>query len=233
MEKLSSLFVGVVDFFAALLPGAATVGVLLYFAPSWYVAQVRAVTGSENVTIAAALVAAYILGQVMNATGGWVLDWIYDMFYDPERGWFVANEGRFPRLVKWSQEYPSTRIATGVIEERGAVRKDNLRKALDSVAPAEAGNVYQRVRGYLAHTAPAAFEQIERMESEQKFFRTATVATIVIAYAVHEPWLCLVAAFLMTRYVDRRRKTIERAYMLFSFRALGASTARANSLARP
>jgi hypothetical protein len=94
MEKLGSVFIGVVDFFAALLPGLATIGVLLFLAPVEYHEQLREIVTTNEAALSAFAVAAYILGQTMNAVGGFVLDVIYDVFYDPRQGLFVGTSAQ-------------------------------------------------------------------------------------------------------------------------------------------
>lgn len=248
MEKLSSIFIGVVDFFAVLLPGGATVGILLLLAPPQCLDLVRGV-GTTETAAAALLVSAYIVGQTMNALGGYLLDLIYDVLYDPRQGLLVgkslvqnapSTKSLASRIVnRWQVvvgkvhdwRSPLLRVVSGLTEKDTAGRGDKLKNDLDALAGASPSpGVYQRIRSYFSLTIPAAFEQIQRLESEQKFFRTATVAGVVIAIVARSQrmqtgWIWLVSLFFMTRYISKRRKTIERAYMLFGLRSVASRTA--------
>jgi hypothetical protein len=233
VEKLSSVFIGVVDFFAALLPGAATVAVLLAVAPNAWTAELASYVTSEELQLLALIGAGYIVGQVMNSVGSYALDVVYDAFYAPDHGILVGVtdapgwRGMLAKVHGW--RFPLGAFISGVIEKDTEARAEKLGLALDTIAgPAPTRGVYGRIRAYCSIALPTAFEQIERLESEQKFFRTATVASVLIGIAMHRQgytgtWIWLLAAFLLTRYISRRRKTIERAYLFFGLRDVAAA----------
>jgi hypothetical protein len=82
MTKPSDFFIGVVDFFAVLLPGAALV----------YLLKPLMISGIAKVWLPATptqgwvmfLVLAYIAGHLLHALGSWLLDkYVYGKFYLP------------------------------------------------------------------------------------------------------------------------------------------------------
>jgi len=221
MERLETFFIGIVDVFAALLPGAATVGVMLLIYDR-DLALLDESLGFEQARLAGFVVTAYITGQILNSVGGFLLDPAYDCFYDPNHGWCTNVEWAIDaKHSKW----PPVRWCANIFECGAKARW----RALSQSVPGDKlrGSVYQRVRAHLQLGVPEAFAAIERLEAEQKFFRTTTVALALVGIVqlvcppnkISLGWPCLGAAiFLFTRYMHRRRKTINATYMYYSIR---------------
>lgn len=90
MAKPADFFIGIVDFFAVLLPGAILTGIVVRAAPG------IADDFSSGAGAAAFAVAAYVLGQLAYALGT-VLDRVYDKLY-VER--WKRRSGDDPYLVR-------------------------------------------------------------------------------------------------------------------------------------
>jgi hypothetical protein len=223
MAKPSDFYLGVLDFFGVLLPGAATLGGasslgILRPAVDGFVTNLQ--SGSR---IGAVLVLSYVVGQILNSIGSLVLDFVYDFLYEPGHGALSQGEKPPPgeAIFPWSNHLWDL-LRRGV-DHGTKARADTLKKEIDELVGNETvKGVYQRVRAYLRVAMPEAFAEVEKLEGEQKFFRTLTVGvTMLAAFAPpgDKPWLAGLAAILFVRYVGIRRRTVERAYVYFSVRA--------------
>jgi hypothetical protein len=212
MDKLGLAVVGVVDFFAALVPGVITLAALVLGLGLEDAVRARGEAG-----YVLAVVAAYLLGHGLNGLGSLILDAVYDVLYKPERGWLTRAE--LPRLWLWplSALFPHRKQA-----DRELAHVQSLLREL------RCGNVYQRVRAYLRLAAPTAFVDVERMEAEQKLLRSVCMALPLVGLAwglagrgpALEPAVLATAfglGFVLTlsRFCVVRGKTIDRAYLYF------------------
>jgi hypothetical protein len=99
MSKPGDFYVGVLDFFGALLPGAFVVGTarvlnIPYGVPGFVTARLTL----DASKIGAFLGLSYVVGQVCNALGSLVLDYFYDLLYAPGAGWLTCKKSPFERL---------------------------------------------------------------------------------------------------------------------------------------
>jgi hypothetical protein len=207
--KPSTFFLGIVDFFAAFLPGLLVVGAVVAVAGVGQNALGPFASSSE----AAALLlfgTAYMVGAMLNALASWVLD-----------GWFEEFEGAGPRPPKGSLSKGSH---WPLIDRVNA----ELARVGVSIPLASKSNPYPLVRSYLHLALPRTAAEVDRWEAEQKLFRTATVGAVALAVviAVQERWIGVgvavgVAVIAYRRYVELRHKTIRRAYHYFLMREVG------------
>lgn len=213
MDKLGLAVVGVVDFFAALVPGVITLAVLVIG-----LGLEEAVRARGEAGYVLAVVAAYLIGHGLNGLGSLILDAVYDVLYEPEHGWLTRAE--LPRLWLWPLRalFPHRKEADGELA--------HVRSLLREL---RCGNVYQRVRAYLRLAAPAAFVDVERMEAEQKLLRSVCMAVPLVGLAcaltgrvpaaltVPELVATLGGVFVLTlsRFCVVRGKTIDRACLYF------------------
>lgn len=92
MSKPEEFYIGVLDFFAVLLPGAFTVGVAITLGVPFDLRPL-AHEGSDRLffiaeaKVTSILVLSYVVGQVCNAFGSLLLDNLYDLLYAPGGGW--------------------------------------------------------------------------------------------------------------------------------------------------
>jgi hypothetical protein len=128
----SDFFIGVLAFFAIILPGA-----LLAFL--WQ--QVPAELIGDHLKIGsdlrwiAFLVAAYVLGQAIYALGSWFLDPVYDWTYEPYKTWKKRKKGEeLKTLIKGMMgtlegrtgTYPWARAYVGVRSSQAAASIERL-----------------------------------------------------------------------------------------------------------
>lgn len=193
--KPSEFFVGIVDFFAALLPGAiATWLALQYIDP----ADLRRWGGvaegsSEIVRGAAFFLTSYILGHFIYL-GGAQLDPWYDRWRQREHP--HGTDPNFQAAKKLRD-----RIS-------GELPKSGVRGAYTTLRWA---------RAYITIHAPNAILEIDQLEANSKFFRSLVVMFALIAahFLLHEqrPGLAAASASLSVlshwRYRDQRWKLTE------------------------
>lgn len=149
--KPTDLLLDVSSFFAILLPGT----IVAMIAP-------LVLTGNGSVprwildpaaNWPAFLVASYVAGQVVYALASWFLDPIGDITY---RRWRVSHGTALIREVK-------KRLANVYGEH------------------AEQTGLFPLARAYLLGSNPGAYLTIERIEADSKFFRSMTMAALLIA----------------------------------------------------
>lgn len=234
MSTLRDFHVGVLDFFGALLPGAVTLGVAVFLdVPLGLPSEIMSRQYQSSIVIASFCVASYVVGQMANAVGSIVLDWIYDLLYAPGKGWWSRPEKPAKTEGRPSLPQHAGQTLLGFLEHGAGERATELENALKDAtkSSAEIRGVYQTTRAYLRVSMPDAFSEVEKLEGDQKFFRALTVG--LAALTVSLAWLpaasarnatrwcvtLLLLTFLaMTRYLLVRRKTVERAYLYLSVR---------------
>ena len=165
--KPADLFVGVIDFFAVLLPGALVVAVALPVLPDAFYGDqgiVRPVQGAA--AWIAFLFAAYLAGHLLFLVGA-LLD---SSLYDPLRRTTVRASA----------------------DKAFDVAKKLRNEALGS--DAEAINTFQWARASLRLRMPAAIAEVERYEADSKFFRGLAVALYVLLAIFSRPGPALALA---------------------------------------
>jgi hypothetical protein len=207
MSKLSDFYIGVLDFFGALLPGIVTVGAAVALdVPSGIPGVIEGSLGLGATKLGAFMVVAYVVGQVSNSLGSFFLDLGYDTLYAPGKGWLSPKTPQEePRKKAGSKKHtspeteseppeehvvprwkvPLVQLEQSVVERGADLRKKLLSDHLDAIsqAPHGKGN-YARVRAYLKVAMPEAFADVEKLEGDQKFFRALTVGTVALALLV-------------------------------------------------
>ncbi len=192
MSKPSEFYVGVLDFFAILLPGAIATAVLLpKIGPCIVGPLVYAPTGEAG-NWAAFLICAYFLGHLIFLLGSYI-----DPLYNILRR----------RLNPYGNE-SAYRCAT------------RIRDSLVDEAEKKALNTFQWTRSVLIAKCPAAAEDVHRLEADSKFFRSLLVVCLLSAIAFFADGK-MVAGFVtialvppcFVRYYERRLKSTTQAYI--------------------
>ena len=151
--KPSDFFIGVMDFFTVLLPGAIVVGIGMQ--PISQLLQREAARGHLPPVVSGAqgwmvfLVGAYLTGHFLFLLGSF-LD---SPVYDPLREAAVPPE-----------------------RDRAFANATALRKELLPRTAAGSLNTFQWARAMLQLRAPAALTEVERYEADSKFFRSLAMA---------------------------------------------------------
>jgi len=219
-------FVGVIDFFAILLPGA----LLTYL---WR-CQIAVALNKESFQFQTTedwmifLFLAYLLGHIAFLLGSW-LDELYDWL---RKG---TPAGQTVRLAK-GKNFSHQRAMAGFLFRRNpddavtqAVRIKA--RALAALSAQDAVNAYQWCKARLSKEHPPGLVAVQRFEADSKFFRSFAVVLLALALAQfipalrnpcydqsrQDPLLYAAAALglllpALWRYVDQRFKATQQAY---------------------
>ncbi|MDH4063963.1 MAG: NUDIX domain-containing protein [Acidobacteriota bacterium] len=210
-------FVGLIDFFSVLLPGAIFVYVIKDVAgPRILGAGYPAAADAQG--LAVFLVSSYLAGHFIFLAGAW-LDEVYD----------IARRATLDRCVvdlAWrGRLQPSWRRALLWLvfrsEQDAAVTKASAIKAayLNPLDATSAVNTFQWAKLHLAAELPEALGVVQRFEADSKFFRSLVV--VLLALPVAAPGLrrpeALAGIALLTwlalwRYAEQRLKATNQAY---------------------
>jgi hypothetical protein len=220
--KPSDFFIGVIDFFSVLLPGALVAyflkGVLYeqLFGPG----KIFPLPQSAIEGWIVFLVATYIVGNLIFLTASLILDrFVYDKLLrksfeqkNLDLGYHAAS------LIR--DQYLSTPSWIRDIIAAKRLSSANI-LALYKKEKKEIINTYKWSQQYLSMVAPDAVIDIKKFEADSKFFRSLVLALILISIVFfynRDPASGTVFLFLailsLVRYADLRYKSTERAYEL-------------------
>jgi len=209
--KPSEFFVGVIDFFAILLPGAIATAILAPVLGPAIVGRLFAAPTTEVGAWAMFLTSAYLLGHLIFLVGSYI-----DPFYNVLRKRLnpYGNESAFQAAAR-------------------------IRDAM--VDPSEAGalNPFQWSRSVLIASCPAAAEDVHRLEADSKFFRSIMVVCVMAAVVFAASGEGVDALFALAlvlpcffRYYERRLKSTTQAYLhVVTLHRLGRLTSSADAKA--
>jgi len=218
-------FIGLVDFFSILLPGALLTYLLKDDAGACVLGPERysRLAGTEGWAVF--LFISYLAGHFIFLIGSWVLD---DHVYDPLRG--ATYIQLVKRLAEGKRLSPlARRLAGWVFKEDvdDALRQvERIKRRQLAGLPGRSGiNTFQWSKATLALNHAEALATVQRFEADSKFFRS-----FIIVLCVLIPWelvsrrsepvvamLILIAGailFLLAfwRYKDQRVKATNQAY---------------------
>jgi len=195
MSKLGDFYVGVLDFFAVILPGAIATYLLEPHIRPYVVGPVISEPSSEPAGWALFLISSYFIGHLVFL----LASQIDDMFFHKWRQRYRPREPKTPYALSES----ICEELVGPEEERGI-------------------NTFQLVRSMLIARSPAAAADVHRMEADSKFFRSLIVVSAIAAFAFLDTGqipLGLasfgVAIACALRYGERRLKSEAQAYKHF------------------
>ncbi|HEY2383998.1 MAG TPA: hypothetical protein VGK48_22720 [Terriglobia bacterium] len=196
--KASDLYLGVVDLFAVILPGAMFSGVV------WKVLSIRHKDLLESLaepevvpTWLVFLIVSYIVGHFLFALGSWLMDPLYDGYY----------KRKFEFEVK--KELPSMR--------RRADRLFN--ELLTADLYSENDNRLTWSESLIRLGSASAKGELDRLEADSKFFRSLAVVAVLSLFVMFSPltgwvdwwqWLVVAVVVLMfatlVRFMRKARK---------------------------
>lgn len=219
-------FIGLVDFFAIIMPGAVLAYLLKNGAP--------ALTGPWQLDTferaAVFLFASYLLGHLISLLGSPLDEKIYQPLRDctdfgqtrhlakEVRGKNANKEATlawpfFRRLAKskWLFDENADEALKPVVRLKVA--------SLDRLSASGAVNAFQWSKIRLGKEHPGALLEVNQFEASSKFFRSFTVVLAILAvfYAIRGcgcyALICLVLLFpALWRYIDQRFKSTQQAY---------------------
>lgn len=165
VPKPSDFFIGVMELFAVLIPGALLTGLGVSWAlhdggPVLAASAARLGT-STAVRWIAFTVAAYVLGHVLSALGGLLLDPIYDVVY---RDWWIERHNkkkakRYRLMVESSKTLARTEWSDALGQQMTDDDQGNF-------------NTYSWSRARVIAAGNAGATEIERTQADSKFFRS-------------------------------------------------------------
>jgi hypothetical protein len=238
--KPSDFMIGVINFLSILLPGTIATALLLHISP-----QVREVNAGlqhqDGFALVIGFAAAYFAGHLIFLAGSW-LDPVYDFIRrrrDPYSGEYPKAASGLDALaiaVLCKRDLRLRPVPLGKGHQAFDVVDRLRRKALTKIEY-DATNTFQWCRSILIQKSPAAHQDLEVHEADQKFFRSLVVLALIVAVgaAIALEWtifaIALATAFAsFVRYYNRRLKTVTLAYIHvltmhrcggLDFRALG------------
>jgi len=190
MEKPSEFFVGVLDLFAILLPGAVATALLKKAAESWDFASLVALPAGEAAEWATFLLVAYALGHLIFQVGSLLEDQ-----YEKLRNPWDAGDDRNPYRA-------AEALRDGLLTE-------GERKAIKT---------FQWARSTLLIQCPAAAQDVHRLEADSKFFRSLFVVGVIATLFLLSPEhaagglvTALLSGLCFYLYRKRRAKSIKQA----------------------
>lgn len=229
MVKPADLYIGVLDFFSILLPGA----VVSWAAWIWLGAD--ATMGAFLPHGEIALWMAFVLASFAAGHLVFMLASLVDMTVDQFRKKVLRRTLNAERRAREDSAYlaasalRTVSLAAEGSDEPAAVRaeawaRNVLRRPGASPTIPLPTNTYQWSRAMLRLRAPVALAEVLRLEADSKFFRSLFVVFVLLAICsfVHLPGserlplpavaLLFLAALSYWRYAEQRQKGLAEAY---------------------
>jgi hypothetical protein len=218
-------FVGLMDFFAILLPGALATFLIMDDVGQMVIGdRFNSLKGPEG--WAAFFIASYLSGHVIFLLGSW-LDEFYDRLRRQSLNRQIARLARRGRLLPW----PARALVWIIFKGERDVAVDRAsrlkRHSLGSIDAASAVNTFQWSKALLTLESPASLAVVQRFEADSKFFRSFAVLLLALAvtWPLHRRWpldqrwpawgIVVVIALLLLallRYMEQRYKATNQAY---------------------
>lgn len=211
------LFIGVIDLFAVLLPGA----LFTFFAQDWLGPKLLGGDGSLDGTTAgvAFLVASYLAGHLLFLAGSILDELVYDRIRSATEDEQVQTLAGGGALASWPLRFIARNVISPFSDEavRTVIRIRD--RYLEPLGASGAINAFQWSKARLSLEHPQAVTAIHRLEADSKFFRSLVVlllALVPIGMGTDRPAVAGLAAILVLpafwRYLDQRAKSINQAY---------------------
>jgi hypothetical protein len=212
VPKPGEFLVGLLEFFAILLPGGIAVAVVGPRISAHLLGPVIAQPNGEVELWVYVLVAAYVAGNVLFHLGSFL-----DPFYDAMR------KSRCAAAKRLREAQPPVPLEGALYDaftnERVYVEATALRKSLMPASQHDAMNTLKWARSLLMARMPAGAEDVHRIEADSKFFRSAVVVCALLALVMlwEHQWIAAAAAAASIIpcfwiYFDRRMKCTTQAY---------------------
>jgi hypothetical protein len=216
VPKPTDLFIGIIDFFAVLVPGVAAVLVVCW-AVNFHVPEKQDISFLGTV-----LVAGFVLGHILHGLGSFLDIWVYDPLFKPlddkdevhglrRRSYFRAND----KLYRASKNLT-------VFSVHGS-SADGGKDVGTKTGQLPVG-IYQWARAWLRIHSPEATAELDRLEADSKLFRSLSVLALAVLICFKllpaRTDGLLPLAFFMTviclwRYCDLRQKMVRACYLHF------------------
>lgn len=212
-------FIGLIDFFSILLPGALLTYLLKDDIGQAFLGDgYHALAGTEG--WAAFLFSSYLLGHFIFLLGSLLLDdHVYDRIrkatYEEQVKRLTKGEKLSSVLFRWLAVCLIKKDADRAVSQAVRIKEHYL----DPLKASSAINAFQWCKARLTLEHPEAIATVHRFEADSKFFRSLLIVLCVLI-----PWSLLkerpvialsgIPLFLLAfmRYVDQRMKATNQAY---------------------
>lgn len=211
-------FIGLMDFFSILLPGALLTYLLMDEVGSAVLGSARycQITGAEGVAVF--LVTSYLIGHLIFLLGTWL-----DEFYDRDRRLtlnkqikLLANRGKLLPWMSRAAIWLVFKRESDIAVNRAGKIKEEMLKGLQAK---DAINNFQWCKALLAKEYPDNLATVHRFEADSKFFRCFVIVllALVVLWSCQQKWLLAGFGFAliplaMWRYMEQRYKSTNQAY---------------------
>ena len=211
-------FVGLMDFFSILMPGALLTFLLKTHTTvmTWPPLQSQPLDGPKGWI--AFLVASYLLGHFAFLLGSWLdefYDWLRRRTLDKQITQVLQRGRNFRWWVRGLVWLTFKRDHNRAVERAGKIKERSLIRlhAKDSL------NTFQWCKAFLTIESPESLGVVQRFEADSKFFRCFVVVLLVmigLSWPARDWKLALAGALLLllaiVRYMDQRLKATNQAY---------------------
>ena len=219
------LFIGVIDFFAVLVPGIIAAALIVIAVGKTLQADILFLSGLA--------IAGWVLGHVLHGVGSFLDPLVYDRLFKPQDtvDLWAANQDpdqKSKSLRSWIHSYlHKNDDLYRLAKEMTDVPERKNWWAANAAVP---GGMYQWARTWLDSHSPEATANLDRLEADSKLFRSLVVLCLIaipvlIAIANSRGWTrCRIAwtviafagvLFSLWRYCDLRNKMIRRCYLYY------------------
>jgi 8-oxo-dGTP pyrophosphatase MutT (NUDIX family) len=215
-------FIGLVDFFSILMPGAMLAFVVKDWGASTFLGSATCfqLTGAEAGLIF--LFGSYLLGHLVFLLSAVLDEWVYD----PLRG--LTDWGQITRRLskskdlspRWKRGLAASDLLFGGGADNAVIQAQRIKaRALRALEGEDAINAFQWCKAYLTKALPEGLLAVQRFEADSKFFRSffVVLGTVAVVYAARHQWPAAGLCFLgmppaLWRYLDQRFKATQQAY---------------------
>lgn len=224
-------FIGVIDFFSVLLPGAILTYLLMDdIGPRLMGSNSYAHMNGVEAWLAFA-VSSYLAGHFIFLIGSFLLDeWVYDRLRQSSRSEQIKRlaegNGLSLPLTRWLGGFLLKQRDRADITVRQAIRMKN--RYLEPIGGSSSINAFQWSKARLMFEQPKALAEVQRFEADSKFFRSLVVVLGLLAglmvvdmagwpSPINSSWFLFLGTlvllwFAFWRFVDQRLKSINQAY---------------------
>jgi hypothetical protein len=215
--KPETFFVGVIDFFSVMLPGAVVTYLIKGPAECALIGPIFPPYSSEAAGWAIFLFASYLLGHFIFLLGS-KLDGTYKRIRDATGGPGCTINPSF--VARWLAKMFFSKDPDLAIVAVLELKKE----CLPDVNEEPVVNAFQWAKARLTIECPAALSEVQRFEADSKFFRSLVVVLLVVAIWVSAKamlgkpdWvvvsICVALSLLAYAcYATRRFKATQHAY---------------------
>jgi 8-oxo-dGTP pyrophosphatase MutT (NUDIX family) len=214
------LFIGLIDFFSIIMPGALLAFFLKDDAAKWFsIGVAYPLSSAEAVTVF--LFASYLLGHFAFLLGAVLDDWLYHPLRSSVSAGQVRELAKGKSLSpRWMRRLAASEVLFGKNADAAVFQAVRLKaRELLPLSANEAINAFQWSKVVLARDHREGLSEVNRLEASSKFFRSFVVVLVflgalsAVRHSYFNAVLSLIAVVpAVWRYADQRFKATQQAY---------------------